>query len=305
MHFRFRCCWFHPEFREHHRLHCHYELLYRLGTWVHFSNKYLNEWTDQMKINFRCWNTRSLKQELMSWKLISLKLMSWELILSWGAIVLYPLINSSEHKRIIWFTKSNWGARPCRLPHGERWRPWVLFHHQDPQVQQSQPENRKANQNQPNPLYSMSKIIGQSPPLAIKSVNPTPSELKYIKINQSQSKPTKANQSPIESIIINWVHHHHVQCDRNSSGLKIIFTIILIITITTIIITLRLFKLTRHSSGLKILLQTFRASAKELMLLVFFLVLGIIIFASLGFIIIFFLTLCIYSRHQLDQNSKV
>ena len=47
-------------------------------------------------------------------------------------------------------------------------------------------------------------------------------------------------------------------------------------------ILLRLFKLTRHSSGLKILLQTFRASAKELMLLVFFLVLGIIIFASLG-----------------------
>jgi hypothetical protein len=44
---------------------------------------------------------------------------------------------------------------------------------------------------------------------------------------------------------------------------------------------LRLFKLTRHSSGLKILLQTFKASAKELLLLVFFLVLGIVIFASL------------------------
>ena len=42
----------------------------------------------------------------------------------------------------------------------------------------------------------------------------------------------------------------------------------------SIIRILRLFKLTRHSSGLKILLQTFRASAKELMLLVFFLVLG-------------------------------
>ncbi|MFN9905724.1 MAG: ion transporter, partial [bacterium] len=40
----------------------------------------------------------------------------------------------------------------------------------------------------------------------------------------------------------------------------------------SIIRILRLFKLTRHSSGLKILLQTFRASAKELMLLVFFLV---------------------------------
>ena len=49
----------------------------------------------------------------------------------------------------------------------------------------------------------------------------------------------------------------------------------------SIIRILRLFKLTRHSSGLKILLQTFRGSAKELMLLVFFLVLGIVIFASL------------------------
>lgn len=44
---------------------------------------------------------------------------------------------------------------------------------------------------------------------------------------------------------------------------------------------LRLFKLTRHSRGLKILIYTFRASAKELLLLVGFLLLGIIIFASL------------------------
>uniref|UniRef100_F1LBS8 Potassium voltage-gated channel protein Shaw n=2 Tax=Ascaris TaxID=6251 RepID=F1LBS8_ASCSU len=44
---------------------------------------------------------------------------------------------------------------------------------------------------------------------------------------------------------------------------------------------MRLFKLTQHSSGLKILMHTFRASAKELMLLVFFLVLGIVVFASL------------------------
>lgn len=43
----------------------------------------------------------------------------------------------------------------------------------------------------------------------------------------------------------------------------------------------RLFKLTQHSSGLKILLHTFRASAKELMLLVFFLILGVVIFAAL------------------------
>ncbi|XP_076306820.1 potassium voltage-gated channel protein Shaw-like [Tachypleus tridentatus] len=49
----------------------------------------------------------------------------------------------------------------------------------------------------------------------------------------------------------------------------------------SIIRILRLFKLTRHSRGLKILVHTFQASAKELFLLVFFLILGIVIFASL------------------------
>uniref|UniRef100_A0A915E727 BTB domain-containing protein n=1 Tax=Ditylenchus dipsaci TaxID=166011 RepID=A0A915E727_9BILA len=44
---------------------------------------------------------------------------------------------------------------------------------------------------------------------------------------------------------------------------------------------LRLFKLTQHHRGLQILIHTFRASAKELMLLVFFLVLGVVIFATL------------------------
>lgn len=51
----------------------------------------------------------------------------------------------------------------------------------------------------------------------------------------------------------------------------------------SIIRILRLFKLTRHSPGLKILIHTFKASAKELALLVFFLVLGIVVFASLIF----------------------
>ncbi|XP_067211460.1 potassium voltage-gated channel protein Shaw-like isoform X2 [Linepithema humile] len=46
---------------------------------------------------------------------------------------------------------------------------------------------------------------------------------------------------------------------------------------------LRLFKLTRHSPGFRILIHTFKASAKELALLVFFLVLGIVLFASLIF----------------------
>lgn len=49
----------------------------------------------------------------------------------------------------------------------------------------------------------------------------------------------------------------------------------------SIVRVLRLFKLTRHSPGLKILIHTFQASAKELTLLVFFLVLGIVVFASL------------------------
>ncbi|XP_073961817.1 potassium voltage-gated channel protein Shaw-like isoform X2 [Choristoneura fumiferana] len=56
-----------------------------------------------------------------------------------------------------------------------------------------------------------------------------------------------------------------------------------ILEFISIIKILRLFKLTRHSPGLKILVHTFKASAKELTLLVFFLVLGIVIFASLVF----------------------
>lgn len=64
----------------------------------------------------------------------------------------------------------------------------------------------------------------------------------------------------------------HIASDLENADILEFFSIIRI---------MRLFKLTRHSSGLKILMQTFRASAKELTLLVFFLVLGIVIFASL------------------------
>lgn len=53
--------------------------------------------------------------------------------------------------------------------------------------------------------------------------------------------------------------------------------------VLSIVRVLRLFKLTRHSPGLKILIHTFKASAKELALLVFFLLLGIVLFASLIF----------------------
>ncbi|XP_076437662.1 potassium voltage-gated channel protein Shaw-like [Babylonia areolata] len=49
----------------------------------------------------------------------------------------------------------------------------------------------------------------------------------------------------------------------------------------SIIRIMRLCKLTRHSAGLKILIHTFKASAKELILLIFFLILGIVIFAAL------------------------
>ena len=61
----------------------------------------------------------------------------------------------------------------------------------------------------------------------------------------------------------------------------------------SIIRIMRLCKLTRHSAGLKILIHTFKASAKELILLIFFLVLGIVIFAAL-----------IYYAERLEYNPE-
>ena len=55
----------------------------------------------------------------------------------------------------------------------------------------------------------------------------------------------------------------------------------------------RLFKLTRHYGGLKILIHTFTASMHELILLIFFLVLFIVIFASL-----------IYYAERLQKNPE-
>ncbi|CAF0830189.1 unnamed protein product [Adineta ricciae] len=55
----------------------------------------------------------------------------------------------------------------------------------------------------------------------------------------------------------------------------------------------RLFKLTRHYGGLKILIHTFTASMRELILLIFFLVLFIVIFASL-----------IYYAERLQNNPE-
>ncbi|KAM7534581.1 hypothetical protein Aperf_G00000105838 [Anoplocephala perfoliata] len=51
----------------------------------------------------------------------------------------------------------------------------------------------------------------------------------------------------------------------------------------SIVRVMRLFKLTRYISGLKILILTFKASAKELSLLVFFLLVFIVLFAALVF----------------------
>lgn len=56
-----------------------------------------------------------------------------------------------------------------------------------------------------------------------------------------------------------------------------------IVEFVSMIRIMRLLKLTRHSSGLRILIHTFKASVRELTLLIFFLVLFIIVFASLIF----------------------
>ncbi|UMM16420.1 hypothetical protein L5515_013436 [Caenorhabditis briggsae] len=61
----------------------------------------------------------------------------------------------------------------------------------------------------------------------------------------------------------------------------------------SIIRILRLFKLTQHSTGLKILIQTFKASAQELFLLVFFVLLGIVIFAAL-----------VYYAERVERNEN-
>nr|CDS24812.1 Potassium voltage gated channel protein Shaw [Echinococcus granulosus] len=55
------------------------------------------------------------------------------------------------------------------------------------------------------------------------------------------------------------------------------------VELLSIVRVMRLFKLTRYISGLKILILTFKASAKELLLLVFFLMVFIVLFAALVF----------------------
>uniref|UniRef100_A0A914C616 BTB domain-containing protein n=1 Tax=Acrobeloides nanus TaxID=290746 RepID=A0A914C616_9BILA len=61
----------------------------------------------------------------------------------------------------------------------------------------------------------------------------------------------------------------------------------------SIVCILRLFKLTKHFSGLKILIQTFKASAQELLLLVFFVMLAIVIFAAL-----------VYYAERIEKNPE-
>ncbi|GMT14590.1 hypothetical protein PFISCL1PPCAC_5887, partial [Pristionchus fissidentatus] len=63
----------------------------------------------------------------------------------------------------------------------------------------------------------------------------------------------------------------------------------------SIVCVLRLFKLAQHFSGLKILIQTFKASAQELLLLVFFVLLAIVIFAALVYYA---------ERSQINPNNQ-
>ncbi|OON14423.1 K+ channel tetramerization domain protein, partial [Opisthorchis viverrini] len=66
-----------------------------------------------------------------------------------------------------------------------------------------------------------------------------------------------------------------------------------VVDIFSILRVMRLFKLTRHISGLKILILTFKASAKEFSLLVFFLGVFIVLFAAL-----------IYYAERLSTNPE-
>lgn len=66
-----------------------------------------------------------------------------------------------------------------------------------------------------------------------------------------------------------------------------------IVEFCSIVRVMRLFKLTRYISGLKILILTFRASAKEFSLLVFFLGVFIVLFAAL-----------IYYAERLSTNPR-
>ncbi|VDO48721.1 unnamed protein product [Schistosoma margrebowiei] len=81
------------------------------------------------------------------------------------------------------------------------------------------------------------------------------------------------------------LHHHHNY--GNSGGGSTggdnddNVTFVSIIEFFSILRVMRLFKLTRHISGLKILILTFKASAKEFSLLIFFLAVFIVLFAAL------------------------
>ncbi|CAH8635232.1 unnamed protein product [Schistosoma rodhaini] len=88
------------------------------------------------------------------------------------------------------------------------------------------------------------------------------------------------------------LHNHHSYHGNNNNNNNINgdngsyhsdndVTLISIIEFFSILRVMRLFKLTRHISGLKILILTFKASAKEFSLLIFFLAVFIVLFAAL------------------------
>ena len=66
-----------------------------------------------------------------------------------------------------------------------------------------------------------------------------------------------------------------------------------ILNIIRLIRIFRIFKLSRHSSGLQILGHTLRASVRELLLLISFLIIGVVLFASL-----------IYYWEKNEENTK-
>jgi hypothetical protein len=53
-----------------------------------------------------------------------------------------------------------------------------------------------------------------------------------------------------------------------------------ILRIIRLVRVFRIFKLSRHSKGLQILGQTLKASVRELALLIFFIMIGVVLFAS-------------------------
>ncbi|CAH8615223.1 unnamed protein product [Schistosoma bovis] len=95
--------------------------------------------------------------------------------------------------------------------------------------------------------------------------------------------PTLFMNNHKQLIKSNYSLYHNYTILMNNKHLKknILFIYIECLCNICILRVMRLFKLTRHISGLKILILTFKASAKEFSLLIFFLAVFIVLFAAL------------------------